>query len=167
MIEAISRATPKAPSKSAAVGHRTVTEASIMMFGGLTGDYAQMHFDHDFGPATGMGGTIAHGLLSGAWSLGALAQHAPDRLGIGDPGAFVAGYRVKFGRMVYIGDLFSLRWWATNNVCVEGLDGHERVDTDFEVVNQRGEVTTTGSVSVCRSDAMGTAQSMPQPPAAR
>ncbi|MBJ18049.1 MAG: hypothetical protein CL933_01375 [Deltaproteobacteria bacterium] len=91
-------------------GHRTVTDASILTFGGLTGDYAQMHFDHDFGPATGMGGTIAHGLLSGAWSLGALAQHAPARLALGDPGGFVAGYRVKFSRMVYIGDLFSLRW---------------------------------------------------------
>ena len=37
------------------LGHRTVTDASIMTFGGLTGDYAQMHFDLDFGPAAGMG----------------------------------------------------------------------------------------------------------------
>jgi acyl dehydratase len=155
---------PDRDSYNEAVGHRTVTEASIMTFGGLTGDYAQMHFDLDFGPATGMGGTIAHGLLSGAWSLGALAQHAPSRLAIGDPAAFVAGYRVKFGRMVYIGDLFSLRWTESKNACIEGVDDRHRIDTDFEIVNQRGEVTTSGSVSVCPGDAKGIGQGMPSLP---
>jgi len=137
-----------------------------MTFGSLTGDYAQMHFDHDFGPSTGMGGTIAHGLLTGAWSLGALAQHAPTRLALGDPGAFVAGFRVKFGRMVYIGDLFSLRWWEGDDACVEGLEGHKRLDTKFEVVNQEGEVTTTGAVTVCRANEAGIGQPLPATPAA-
>ncbi|MCP4905145.1 MAG: hypothetical protein GY910_09190 [bacterium] len=146
-------------------GHRTVTDASILTFGGLTGDYAQMHFDHDFGPATGMGGTIAHGLLSGAWSLGALAQHAPARLALGDPGGFVAGYRVKFSRMVYIGDLFSLRWSEGGGACVNGLEGHDRLDTHFEIVNQRGEVATSGAVSTCRSDDRGIGQPLPEAPA--
>lgn len=152
--------------KSDAVGHRTLTESSIMTFGGLTGDYAQMHFDLDFGPATGMGGTIAHGLLSAAWSLGALAQHAPARLALGDPAAFVAGYRVKFLRMVYIGDLFSLRWSEAHEACVDGLDGHDRLDTAFEIVNQKGEVTTSGAVSVCRGDDRGVGQPLPTAPSA-
>ena len=147
-------------------GHRTVTEASIMTFGGLTGDYAPMHFDHAYGSAHGMGGTIAHGLLSAAWSLGALAQHAPERLALGDPGGFVAGYRVKFERMVYIADLFSLRWSEGARACVEGLPAHQRLDTDFEIVNQRGEVTTTGSVSACRSDDRGIGPSLPEAPPA-
>ena len=138
------------PDRSEPVGHRTVTDASILAFGALTGDYAQMHFDLDFGPAQGMGGTIAHGLLSGAWSLGALAQHAPDRVGLGDPDAYIAGYRVKFGRMVYIGDLFSLRWADANEPATEGLAPGSRVDTTFEVVNQKGEVTTSGAVSLAR-----------------
>ncbi len=153
-------------SKSDAIGHRTVTEASIMTFGGLTGDYAQMHFDRDFGPATGMGGTIAHGLLSGAWSLGALAQYAPERLAVGDPGGFVAGYRVKFSRMVYIGDLFSLRWFEGAEACVDGLEDHDRIDTNFEIVNQRGEVATSGAVSVCPGDERGIGQSLPKTPVA-
>lgn len=147
-----------------AVGHRTVTDASIMAFGTLTGDYAQMHFDLEFGPANGMGGTIAHGLLSGAWSLGALAQHAPDRLGLGDPGAYLAGYRVKFGRMVYIGDLFSLRWRASDEPALAELASKGRLDTDFEIVNQRGEVTTTGCVSVGRSDDRGIGPALPTAP---
>ena len=148
------------------VGHRTVTDASIMTFGALTGDYAQMHFDLDFGPAQGMGGTIAHGLLSGAWALGALAQFAPERMGIDDPGAYLAGYRVKFGRMVYIGDLFSLRWQEGDSPAVDGLESEGRLDTSFEVVNQKGEVTTSGALSVVRSDERGIGPALPpQPPA--
>lgn len=149
--------TESAP-RTDACSHRTVTDAAVMTFGGLTGDYARMHFDHGFGPDNGMGGTIAHGLLSAAWSLGALAQHAPERLVLGDPRGFVAGYRVKFSRMVYLGDLFSLRWSEGAGACVDGIESHDRIDTDFEIVNQRGETTTSGSVSACPSDARGEAQ---------
>ena len=135
---------------SEAFGHRTVTDASILRFGSLTGDYAQMHFDLDFGPAQGMGGTIAHGLLTASWSLGALAQYAPERLAIGEGDAYVAGFSVRFGKMVYIGDLFSLRWHEADAPATEGLESGDRLDTAFEVVNQHGEVSTSGSVSVVR-----------------
>jgi len=136
-----------------------------MAFGCLTGDYAQMHFDHAFGHATGMGGPIAHGLLSAAWSLGALSQHAPARLAIGDPAAFIAGYRVRFRRMVHVGDRFSLRWTEGQGPCVEGLDERTRLDTDFEILDQRGEVTCSGAVSVCPADADGAPQPFAGPPA--
>jgi acyl dehydratase len=160
---------------SEAFGHRTVTDASILRFGSLTGDYARMHFDLDFGPGAGMGGTIAHGLLSGAWSLGALAQHAPERLALGEGDAYVAGFSVRFARMVYIGDLFSLRWREGAGPAAEGLVAPNRMDTDFEVVNQKGEVSTTGTVSVVRGGAdlpvaptlldlgAGASEAVPQP----
>ena len=142
----------EAPDYSELVGHRTVTHAAITTFGGLTGDYAQMHFDRDFGPATGMGGTIAHGLLSGAWALGALAQHAPNQLGIGLSEAALAGYRVKFSRMIFVDDLFSLRWRATEEPAAEGLGIEGVRHTEFEVLNQRAEIVTSGAVSVLRTD---------------
>ena len=145
---------------SVELGHRTVTEAAVMTFGCLTGDDAQMHFDHEFGPANGMGGTIAHGLLSAAWSLGALTRHAPERLAIGDPHACVAGYRMKFSRRVYIGDRFSLRWVPGQGPCIDGLERCETLDTEFEVLNQRGEVTGSGAVTVCLGE-----RALPPPPA--
>ncbi len=140
---------------SPTIGHRTVTHAAITRFGELTGDYARMHFDRDFGPAHGMGDTIAHGLLSAAWSLGALAQHAPERLALGEPDAGLVGYRVRFSRMVHVGDLFSLRWRPAKAAAVERLPEAGRLDTDFEVVNQRGEVVTSGCASVARATAQG------------
>lgn len=152
------------------VGHRTVTDASVMTFGCLTGDYAQMHFDHGFGPDSGMGGTIAHGLLSASWSLGALTLYASERLSVGDPEAWLAGYRIKFSRMVYLGDRFTLRWSEGSDPAVEGLEGLETLDTDFEILNQRGEVTCSGAVSVggaagvCGASTDSRATALPAPP---
>lgn len=152
---------------SEATGHRTVTHASIERFASLTGDDARMHLDHDFGQASGMGGTIAHGLLSGAWALGALAQHAPERLGIGDPHAYVAGQAVRFHRSLFVGDLFSLRWAPGDDAAIEGLAEDGRFDSRFEVVNQRDEVVTSGSVSVASAgdtDPGARGPALPPPP---
>jgi len=147
------------------LGHRTVTDASVMAFACLTGDYAQMHLDLDFGPAAGMGGTIAHGLLSASWSLGALTLYAPERLALGDPSAWLAGYRIRFGQMVYLGDRFTLRWREASEPAVEGLAGAGTLDSDFEILNQRGEITCSGAVSVGGAGSQGSAAALPDPPA--
>jgi acyl dehydratase len=42
---------------------RTVTEADIVAFAGLSGDYNSLHVDESFARATPFGGRIAHGLL--------------------------------------------------------------------------------------------------------
>ena len=148
----------------ALVGHRTVTHADITRFGALTGDYAAMHLDRTFGPANGMEGTIAHGLLSGAWSLGALAQHAPERLALGDPDAYLAGYAVRFHRMVFVDDRFALRWTESEQAAIDGLVESDRIDTRFEVLNQREELVTSGAVSVA-TGSDGKAPPMPGAPA--
>ncbi len=145
------------PDASEEVGFRTVTDASVMTFGCLTGDYAQMHFDLDFGHVAGMGGPIAHGLLSAAWSVGALTLYAPERLAISSPHAYLAGFQIRFSRMVHIGDRFSLRWSEgefVSDPAFEGehLEGRSTLDTAFETLNQRGEVTCSGAVSVCRGE---------------
>lgn len=146
----------KNPEWSREIGHRTVTEASVASFGCLTGDYAQMHFDLGFSPSVGMGPPVAHGLLSAAWSLGALSLYAPDRLGLGNPNALITGYQIRFGRPVPQGDRFTLRSRPAKSAAVEGLPtgpstgpsiGHS-IDTEFETLSTKGEVTCSGAISV-------------------
>jgi len=42
---------------------RTVTEADVVAFAGLSGDYNALHVDEQFAATTPFGGRIAHGLL--------------------------------------------------------------------------------------------------------
>ncbi|GAF47595.1 MaoC/PaaZ C-terminal domain-containing protein [Rhodococcus wratislaviensis] len=42
---------------------RTITEADVTTFAGLSGDYNMLHVDEEFASQTPFGGRIAHGLL--------------------------------------------------------------------------------------------------------
>ncbi len=42
---------------------RTVTENDIVSFAGLSGDYNQIHVDHEYAKNTPFGQRIAHGIL--------------------------------------------------------------------------------------------------------
>jgi acyl dehydratase len=42
---------------------RTVTDADVQMFAGLSGDYNSLHVDEQYAASTPFGGRIAHGLL--------------------------------------------------------------------------------------------------------
>ncbi|MEZ4279408.1 MAG: MaoC family dehydratase [Myxococcota bacterium] len=148
------------------IGHRTITSADLVLFGGLTGDYARMHFDHGLAAAEpGSPAPIAPGLLSAAWSLGALASAAPERLAAADPNAWIAGYSIRFERSVRIGDRFSLRHRPASVAAVDGLHADPARDTEFEILNQRAERTCRGIVSVRTSGEADRPQIMPLPSA--
>ncbi len=149
---------------SAEIGHRSVTSADLILFGGATGDYARMHFDHSLAAAEpGSPPPIAPGLLSASWALGALCAQAPERLALGDPDAWVAGFSVRFERSVRIGDRFSLRHRPAAEAAVAGLAPDPARDTAFEIRNQRGERTGRGVVSVRGSGEAPRPETMARP----
>lgn len=49
---------------------RTVTEADVVSFAGLSGDFNPLHTDEEFGKTTPFGTRIAHGMLVAAMSSG-------------------------------------------------------------------------------------------------
>jgi acyl dehydratase len=49
---------------------RTVTEADVVNFAGLSGDFNPLHIDEEFGKTTPFGTRIAHGMLSAAIATG-------------------------------------------------------------------------------------------------
>ncbi len=53
---------------------RTVTEADIVMFAGLSGDYNPLHINEEYCKQTQFGGRIAHGPLVYAIAAGLLFQ---------------------------------------------------------------------------------------------
>lgn len=151
-----------ATEMSAAVGHRTVTAEEISAFASLTGDYSRIHLDHEFSRASGMGGLVAHGLLGASWVLGALTLHAPERLGVGEADAYVAGYSVRFAGLVLAGDTLSFRWCDDAELSTASPSTSRA--TAFEVLNQRDEVVTRGSLTVTPGSSEGDAGKLPDPP---
>src|SRR3989338_1148383 len=83
---------------------RTVTEADIVIFAGLSGDYNVLHTDAEFMKQSIFGERIAHGLLDLAIQAGLLARATQAYATL----AFV-GLRWKFKGPIRIGDTIRLR----------------------------------------------------------
>jgi acyl dehydratase len=132
---------------------RTVTEADVVAFAGLSGDYNPLHTDEVFARAGPFGKRIGHGVLTLAVLTGLW-----DRLGLitGSVEAFYGIDKLRFTNPVFFGD--SLR--ATVRV----VDKKERETNGMivftnEVVNQRGEtVLVCDTKVVVRRRPVGSAQ---------
>ena len=63
---------------------RTVTDADILMFAGVSGDTNPVHLDGEFGAASMFGSRIAHGMLSAGYIsavLGTAVDHCDKAIG--------------------------------------------------------------------------------------
>ena len=78
---------------------RTVTEADVVGFAGLSGDFNPLHMDHDAARRGPFGKPVAHGLLGLAIASG-LASHAPRVETL----AFLAILEWKFLHPIVFGD---------------------------------------------------------------
>jgi len=82
---------------------RTVTEADIVNFAGLSADYNQLHTDAEFAAQTPHGRRIAHGLLVLAIMSG-LSTRLPMNKFMEKAIIGLAGLQAKWLRPVFIGD---------------------------------------------------------------
>jgi acyl dehydratase len=76
-----------------------VTQADVVLFAGLTGDYNPIHVDHSSAGSNPFGRPVAHGLLGLAIGSGLMCQ-APRV----DTLAFLAILEWKFHRPIVFGD---------------------------------------------------------------
>ncbi len=60
-----------------AVYARTVTEADILMFAGVSGDFNPVHINEELAASTMFGGRIAHGMLSAGFISTVLGTKLP------------------------------------------------------------------------------------------
>jgi 3-hydroxybutyryl-CoA dehydratase len=77
---------------------KTVTEADILMFAGVSGDINPVHLNEEYARATQFGGRIAHGMLTAGFISAVLANKLPG------PGTIYLGQTLKFKAPVRAGD---------------------------------------------------------------
>ncbi|HEY1853504.1 MAG TPA: MaoC/PaaZ C-terminal domain-containing protein [Solirubrobacterales bacterium] len=110
---------------------RTITEADLVAFAGLTGDFHPLHTDVEWAAASEFGGRVAHGMLLLSYCVG-LAPFPPE---------FVLALRgfekVSFKRPVRIGDTIRLEGEVAAKRELDGATG--LVDFEWKLLNQRGE----------------------------
>jgi acyl dehydratase len=110
-----------------------VTKVQLVKYAGASGDYNLIHTDDATAEAMGLGGVIAHGMLS----MGFLGQYAAALAGPQN----VKRLKVRFAAMVRPGDELTCR-----GAVREVADGVATIDLWAE--NQRGEKVTTGEAEV-------------------
>jgi acyl dehydratase len=121
---------------------RTVTEADIVIFAGLSGDYNILHTDAEFMKQSIFGERIAHGLLGLAIQAGLFTRATQPYATL----AFV-GLRWRFKNPIKIGDTIRVlaRVLAKKETAKpdRGLITLER-----KVLNQRSEVVQEGETDL-------------------
>src|SRR5438046_1352931 len=83
---------------------RTVTEADIVNYAGLSGDFNPIHLDHEFARTTPFRRPIAHGLLVFAMGSG-LAIYSPPMRTL----AFLGVREWTFKEPIFTGDTIRVR----------------------------------------------------------
>jgi acyl dehydratase len=121
---------------------RTVTEADIVIFAGLSGDYNILHTDAEFMKSSSFGERIAHGLLGLAIQSGLLARAGTPFATLG-----LGVLRWKFKGPIRIGDTIRVRAKVTAKK--DGPEPDRGVITlERQVLNQRDEVVQEGDTDV-------------------
>jgi acyl dehydratase len=124
---------------------RTMTEADIVNFAGLSGDFNIIHTDSEFAKETPFGQRIAHGLLGLSIASGLVARN---------PGAeqhkLVAflGMTWDFKNPVLIGDTIRVKQRVAEKRPMKSNPMFGIVIYDATVINQREQVCQTGQWKV-------------------
>jgi 3-hydroxybutyryl-CoA dehydratase len=114
---------------------RTITEADVVLFAGLTGDFVELHTNEEFAKQTPFGRRVAHGALVFSISIG-----LSTRTNLLDDTllAFAGVDKLRFVAPVFIGDTIHV----SKRVSERKELGAEQGTVVFEtrVVNQRNEL---------------------------
>lgn len=122
---------------------RTITEADIVQFGSLTGDFNPMHFDAEYMKTHQMGQRIAHGMLSLSYAVGQAYQ-----LGFMEKTVLAfRGLEMKFSLPVFIGDTTHVQLTVKEMTAMPRLGGGTVV-LEVKIVNQNGKTVQSGTWTV-------------------
>lgn len=119
---------------------RTISEADIMLFAGLTGDYNELHTSTTFAEKTAFGERIAHGMLTLSMAnglymrMGYFNNSTVANLGIKE---------WKFSTPVKIGDTIRVKV-TLNEKHLTSKPTRGVVNWNIEVLNQKDEVVASG-----------------------
>ena len=118
---------------------RTITEADVVNFAGVTGDYNQIHTDAKYAESFDFGKRIAHGLLVQSVGVGLAVM-------TGFIDGTILAFRelnCKFSKPVFLGDTIHVRLEVVEKKAFRRLGGGN-VTMQFRVISGDDEVVQRG-----------------------
>jgi 3-hydroxybutyryl-CoA dehydratase len=113
---------------------RTITEADIMTFAGLSGDFIELHTNEEYARQSPFGRRIAHGMLTLSISTGLMTRM---NLITDTVVAFYGIDKLRFVKPVFIGDTIHVKKKVADAMAKGGAVGVVTFETT--VLNQNGE----------------------------
>ena len=142
---------------------RTVTEADVVAFAGLSGDYNAIHVDHESARAGAFGKPVAHGLL-GLAIVSGLSSHSPRVATL----AFLAVERWSFLKPIGFGDTVRVLT-RIDSITPKARGRRAEVIWTRRLINQVGDTVQEGQTRTLvkgrAADGPGPDPSDPTPPA--
>jgi 3-hydroxybutyryl-CoA dehydratase len=124
---------------------KTITEADIVLFAGVSGDNNAVHTNEEFAATTAFGGRIAHEFLTASVISAAVANRLPG------PGTVYLGQQLRFRAAVRPGDTVHAMVTVKSIDLVKARAVLETVCRVRNVVVIDGEATVMTSSSVRRN----------------
>jgi acyl dehydratase len=90
------------PGNSFVIERGPITTKQLVMYAGASGDFNRIHYDHPFAVEAGLGGLVAHGMLTMAFA----ASCAVEAFG---PARRVSRLEARFTAPVRVGDIVNVR----------------------------------------------------------
>lgn len=117
---------------------KTVGEADVYAFAGISGDFSPNHVDHEYMSKTRYGQRIAHGVLAMAFMSTCSSKLIES---LGNPPTVSYGYdRVRFIKPIFIGDTVTVRYTVA-----EVDEASDRTSSDVRVFNQHGDLVAVAT----------------------
>jgi acyl dehydratase len=111
-----------------------ITNVQLVKYSGASGDFNPIHTDQEAAKASGLGGTIAHGMLI----MGFVGQAVTDWI----PKKYVKKLGVRFAGMTRPGDVVTV----TGTVTAKKEEGNEkRIVCELTAKNQKDALLVAGS----------------------
>ena len=116
---------------------RTITEAHVVNYAGITGDMNPLHLDAEYAAHSMFGERIAHGMLVAGLISAVLGTQLPG------PNCIYLGQDLKFVAPVMIGDTIKVVVTVTDK-----RDEKRIIKLRTTAYNQRGEMVIDGNAVV-------------------
>jgi 3-hydroxybutyryl-CoA dehydratase len=116
---------------------KTITEADVVLFAGVTGDLNPVHIDHEAARRSIFKGPVAHGMLIAGLISAVIGMRLPG------PGTIYLSQSLRFVAPVRIGDTVTARVEVQ-----EATQKKNRAVLRTTCRNQAGETVLTGEATV-------------------